>query len=187
MNASEGQKTGIIAVILICLGIYGFSVFTIRQPRGLKPFPSGMQRQDSIAVEFHGIEGEGIFFLPPGASPQELFEAAGIKKPVCEDGLLASRIIPGALFTVSDDGRLLGARMSAATRIALGIPLDINRASASDLSLVPGIGDHTAARIIEMRGEKGNFSSLAELTAVPGIKGKRLEKIKAFLTTDSAW
>ncbi|MHB8092177.1 MAG: ComEA family DNA-binding protein [Syntrophales bacterium] len=183
MMVSTGQRAGMLAVLLVCLAIYGFSSFTIRQPRQGEPIPLVLQNADFIAVELRGFQGEGIYFLPPGAAPQSLIEAAGVKTPGYKESLLGAKISQGALFTVAGDGSLQRGEMSAATRVALGIPLDVNRASAGDLALVPGIGEGDAARIVQRRRERGNLSSLADLSDIPGIKEKKLEKIRDYLTT----
>jgi len=183
MTVSEGQKVGMLTVLIVCLAIYGLSFFTVRQPRQGKPIPLMRQNPDCIAVELRGVRGEGIYFLPPGAAPQNLIDAAGIIKTGYKEELLSATIHQGARFTFSQDGKLKSGEMSAATKLSLGIPLDVNRASASDLSLVPGIGERAAAQIVQMRRERGNFSSLAELKDVPGIKEKKLEEIRAVLST----
>lgn len=60
-------------------------------------------------------------------------------------------------------------------------PLDINIATAENLALIPSIGLKTAETIIEYRIQKGGFKQLEELTRVPGIGNKTLEKLKPFL------
>jgi len=172
-----------LAVLLVGLAIYGFSSFKIRQPGQGAPIPLAAQNQGFIAVELRGSEGEGIYFLPPGASPQNLIDAAGVKNNDLKERLLSAKIYRGALFTVTGDGSLQSGEMAAATRVALGIPLDVNRASAKELALVPGIEERDAARIVQRRREKGNFSSLADIKDVPGIKEKKLEGIRVFLST----
>jgi competence ComEA-like helix-hairpin-helix protein len=47
-------------------------------------------------------------------------------------------------------------------------PLDLNRASATDLEALPGIGPALARRIVDTRSRKP-FSSVDELERVPGI------------------
>ncbi len=182
MVASADQRVGMLALLIVCLGIYGFLSFNVRHPRRENPLPLAIQAPDFIAVEFRGIEGEGIYFLPPGASSRSLIEAVGVKKTGHKEGLLSADIHQDALFTFSGEGDLQMGKMGTATRIALGIPLDVNRASAGDLALVPGIGEAAAARIVRMRSERGNFSSLAELKDVPGVKEKKLEEIGGFLS-----
>jgi competence protein ComEA len=71
--------------------------------------------------------------------------------------------------------------MSAEKRLALGIPIDLNRSSFEDLVLVPGIGEKTAGKIVEERGINGTFGRLEELMRVKGIKEKRLDKLRRYL------
>jgi competence protein ComEA len=71
--------------------------------------------------------------------------------------------------------------MAADKRLALGIAIDVNRATLEELVLVPGIGEKTAGKIVEERGLNGKFSRLEELMRVKGIKEKRLEKLRRYL------
>ena len=61
------------------------------------------------------------------------------------------------------------------------MPLDLNLASERDLALIPGIGDKMAGQIILLRNHKGAFHDLSDLTAVSGIKEKKLEGLKSYL------
>ncbi len=71
--------------------------------------------------------------------------------------------------------------MAADKRLALGIPIDLNRSSLEDLVLVPGIGEKTAEKIVEERRLNGTFGKLEELMRVKGIKEKRLERLRRYL------
>ncbi len=66
-----------------------------------------------------------------------------------------------------------------------GEPMDINRASAGDLALLPGIGPSLALRIVAHRDQNGPFPSPEALLAVRGIGQKTLQKLKPFLRFDS--
>lgn len=63
------------------------------------------------------------------------------------------------------------------------IRIDINRATPSELELLPGIGPVMAQRIVETRQSLpgGTFRSLEDLTAIRGIKGKTLARLKPYL------
>ncbi len=56
--------------------------------------------------------------------------------------------------------------------------LDINAAEQYELEVLEGIGPKTARAIVQYRNEHGPFASLEELTEVPGIGPKTVEKIR---------
>lgn len=63
----------------------------------------------------------------------------------------------------------------------LGKRIDINKASRTEISELPGISDKVAAAVVEERDRLGRFRSPEDLLAVKGIKEKRLQKILPFL------
>ena len=65
-------------------------------------------------------------------------------------------------------------------------PVDINTATAKQLTAVPGIGEVLAERIVEYRSENGAFSSVYDLTAVKGIGEKNLEEMLEYITAGEA-
>ena len=71
---------------------------------------------------------------------------------------------------------------SVKTLWILGRPLPLNRATAEELALLPGIGPVLAARITAFRTDRGGFTSLHQLMEIKGIKEKTFKKIKAYLT-----
>lgn len=48
-------------------------------------------------------------------------------------------------------------------------PLDLNRASETELQALPGIGPALAARIVQWRSEHGPFETIEALEQVPGV------------------
>jgi competence protein ComEA len=48
---------------------------------------------------------------------------------------------------------------------------------------LPGIGEILAGRILEHRATEGRFTSIDELLEIKGITPKRLEKIRALIST----
>jgi competence protein ComEA len=60
--------------------------------------------------------------------------------------------------------------------------INVNAADWPLLSLVPGLGEKTAKKVIELRSRrKGGFKSVDELKDVNGIGAKTLEKIRPYL------
>jgi competence protein ComEA len=59
--------------------------------------------------------------------------------------------------------------------------INLNSASLEDLEKLPGVGEKTAAKIIEYRNTKGNFNSPEELRKIPGIGPAKLNRIRHYL------
>jgi competence protein ComEA len=59
--------------------------------------------------------------------------------------------------------------------------ININESSAEELTIVPGIGEVLAGRIVEYKENHGSFYSVNDLLNVPGIGEKKLEKIKEYV------
>jgi competence protein ComEA len=60
--------------------------------------------------------------------------------------------------------------------------VNLNTATATELATLPGIGERTAARIIEYRQKNGPFKKIEELMNVQGIGEKSFLKLKPQLT-----
>jgi competence protein ComEA len=58
------------------------------------------------------------------------------------------------------------------------MPIGLNSATAADLTMVQGIGEKTAERILETRAELGRFKAVDDLLEVKGIGEKKLEKFR---------
>lgn len=181
MLVSEGQKLGALTVLMLSLFYYGFSLFHARQPVRESPIPWGRQESESVAIEVRGSRGEGIYFMPRGTALDQISKAAGMPEDHSRLRSPERGISDGDLLMISPAGEATLGEMSAASRLALGLRLDINRASMGDLLLVPGIGDRMAEQITQLRLEKGEFLDLSDLTAVPGIKEKKLNILKDYL------
>ncbi|MBU1965662.1 MAG: helix-hairpin-helix domain-containing protein [Proteobacteria bacterium] len=194
MVVSEGQKLGALAVLILCLFYYGFSLLHARQPGtgtscgkvSPSPIPWGRQEPESVAIQVRGSRADGIYFMPQGTGLAQIFKAAGIPEDHLVTGSPDREISDGALLAISPSGEVAIAEMDAAARLALGLRIDLNRASEGDLTLVPGIGQRMASQIMQLRLEKGAFRDLSDLTAVPGIKEKKLNSLKDYLMVKQA-
>ncbi|GAK54606.1 helix-hairpin-helix motif [Candidatus Moduliflexus flocculans] len=63
----------------------------------------------------------------------------------------------------------------------LDVPINLNRADALELQLLPGIGPVLADRILAHRQEHGNFASPDDLDAVKGVGPKTIQKLRPYL------
>ena len=72
------------------------------------------------------------------------------------------------------------AAIPATQRLVLGIPLDLNAVSESDLDKVPGIGPAMARRIVMYRQKNGGSLSLQDLLLVEGIGEKKFAALRRY-------
>lgn len=63
--------------------------------------------------------------------------------------------------------------------------VNVNTATAEELTALPGIGEKRAQAILETRKEKGGFKSVDELMEVKGIGPANLEKLRPYLRVSS--
>ena len=56
--------------------------------------------------------------------------------------------------------------------------LDLNRATADELQLLPGIGPDKASRIVAWREAHGGFRSADDLTSLRGISARQVDQIR---------
>ncbi|WP_456434257.1 ComEA family DNA-binding protein [Thermosulfuriphilus sp.] len=61
---------------------------------------------------------------------------------------------------------------------------NINKATVSELDLLPGIGPKTAQAIVDYRQVHGPFKSVDDLLKVKGIGAKKLEKIRPLISVE---
>lgn len=59
--------------------------------------------------------------------------------------------------------------------------LDLNTAERAELLQLPGIGPGMADAILSHRNSRGRFDTVEDLTAVPGVGDKTLDKLRPFL------
>lgn len=67
-----------------------------------------------------------------------------------------------------------------------GEVMDLNTASAADLTRLPGIGQVKAEAIVAWREEHGGFSAVEELLEVKGIGEATLEGLRPYVTAAPA-
>jgi competence protein ComEA len=77
--------------------------------------------------------------------------------------------------------RAVPAQASQGDQLRDGRALDLNRASAAELELLPGVGPRLAREIVELRTRRGGFPSIEALDDVRGIGPNKLAKLRPFL------
>ena len=62
--------------------------------------------------------------------------------------------------------------------------ININTATAEQLAMLPGVSMRKAQGLIDYRTKNGNFKDIEALRKMPGIKQKRIDKVKEYLIFD---
>jgi competence protein ComEA len=175
------------AVLVVIAAVVVYAARDIYQ--SVRPAPSSLVPSvgegSGIAVQIAGHEQyAGVYFLQRGSTISDLLREAGL------DGLGfdPSRTLQSGERVVFDRaGRsVIVNRMSASDRLALGMPIDLNRATREELALIPGIGRSTAAKIARFREEKGLFPSIDELKRIQGLGRKQYEEMRKYLFISDA-
>jgi len=71
--------------------------------------------------------------------------------------------------------------MKPASRLLVGLPLDVNRVDAETLRLLRGIGPSTANAIVAYRASVGGFTEIEELIHIKGMGPKKLHALREVL------
>jgi competence protein ComEA len=65
--------------------------------------------------------------------------------------------------------------------------VDINEAAWPELTVLPGVGETLAKRIVQSRADQGDFRDLDDLRRVRGIGPRTLERIKPYVRPLPDW
>jgi competence protein ComEA len=169
----------IFALLLLSLSYFRFD----------HTLPPPEEKTPKVMVEVSGeVRSPGIYpFQERPTLREALDKAEGIREMASFNLSSSVELLEtGSLVTVArenpDEIKVKLERMEAIKLLVFSIPLDLNRASAGDLCLVPGIGESLAREIIAYRARRRAFRSVEELKEVKGVGEKKYRSLKSFLT-----
>lgn len=145
---------------------------------------------EDIQVHVVGaVEGPGVYALPAGS---RIDDALKLARPLPEAHLarlnLALPLQDGLQIHVPvfgeaidpDQGWMQPLADSGSDPSSKG-KIDLNRAQASELETLPGIGPAYARRIVEYRQEQGFFQEVEDLTRISGIGPATVEGLSSMV------
>lgn len=153
-RTSVAQGLGWIAIVAVA-GVVARAAVV-----GLANEPSGRTPVCTAPVEWVGPRGARL------ACAADV-ELRGCELRAGDRVSIGCQVVPGG--------------MAASMRLLAGVPLDLNRASATDLELLDGIGPKLAEAIVRERA-RAPFAHVDDLLRVRGIGPVRLEHMRPFVT-----
>ena len=179
------NKKNIIKYIIIVVAIIGLVIggifLTKKDAENGKTMETmnnnvGLEINYDIVCEIKGeVKHPGIYTMPKDTRVSDLIQIAGGFTVDAESENLnqAAKLSDGMVVVVpkaSDNNEGTSSK------------ININTASVSELSTLPGIGESIAERIINYRATNGYFKSIEEIKNVSGIGDALFSKIKDLIT-----
>jgi len=129
------------------------------------------------------VKKPGFYSYHEKQSIQKLINACGRLSDGIEFTGLNKKLKSGTRIILTDKIKIES--LDASARINFFLPINVNRASIDDLSLIPGVGRKTAESIVCFRDKNNGINDLHELVNIKGIGEKRLNRLLLYLSVDS--
>ena len=185
---SLSQQWVLSLLALLMLSLLYFRFYHLPLPST----PEEVYRE--VVIEVAGeVRTPGIQLFREAPTLRSVLEkAGGFKEASLQgNGSLSEHLDTGTLVTVArktspagshDEMRVTLGKMEAKKLIVFSIPLNLNRVSAEDLCLIPGIGEPLAREIVTYRDRRKGFRSVEELKNIKGIGETKMGAIKNYFT-----
>jgi competence protein ComEA len=185
---SLSQQWILFVLALFALGLLSYRFY-------YAPVPSLPEKPaQEVVIEVGGdVRTPGLQIFRGAPTLRLVLEkAGGFNNGLLRDtASLSAPLDSGTLVTVVNESpsKASGAeiqvkldRMEAKKLLVFSIPLNLNRVSAEDLCLVPGIGNPLALEIVRYRERRKGFRSVEELKNIKGVGEKNWQAFRPYFT-----
>ncbi|GEM_PF-1645094 len=174
----------ILIVLISLLGIYIYEQGKSKSVQILERTEATSQ-VNKVVIQVDGaVRKPGIYKVTEN---YHLYELLLIVEPLPDADLqkfnLAEVLKDGKLYRIPSSRKEAKNTSSAKVEKQIGL-VNINKASVSELTQIPGIGQSYAERIIAYREEKGYFSDKQDLLKVKGIGQAKFNAMEKYITLD---
>lgn len=170
------RQAGLLLILVVAAGL-GVAIGHWR--RGHPDLADTLERFDHVpptpeiaALAEGGRAGDG------GAPPRSANQRAPSASTPAPSPRAPHRSSPASPAS----GASSAERRPSGPKTAPAEPLDLNQATADELTRLPGIGPVLAARIVAARETGGPFASVDDLRRVGGVGAAKLERVRALVT-----
>lgn len=119
------------------------------------------------------VRSPGVVKLPEGSIVADAVEAAGGLRP----GAVSHSLNLAAPLRAGDQVYVSGPEGESQSPVDDGV-IAVNRATASELEELPGVGPVLAERIVAYREANGPFQQVEDLLDIPGIGESKLASMR---------
>jgi competence protein ComEA len=179
-TTTQRRTLAAVAGVLIALSL--FVVFSGKSEVVLaKPIAPTQMVAPALIIDVTGeVVSPGVYELPAGSRVIDAIKAAGgARAKAALSDLNLARVIKDGEQIYVDLIYTAGSRARAGTKAAAPRgPININRATVSDLDSLDGIGPVIAKRIIAFRTANGPFTAVEDLLKVSGIGDAKFAQFK---------
>lgn len=179
-TTTQRRTLGAVAGVLIALSLFVVISGKSEVVAAEAIAPTQMVAPAMIIDVTGEVVSPGVYELPAGSRVIDAIRAAGgAKAKAALSELNLARVIKDGEQIYVDPIYTAGSRTRAGSKAAAPRgPININRASASDLDSLDGIGPVIAKRIIAYRLANGPFTALEDLLKVSGIGDAKFAQFK---------
>lgn len=179
-NPSNGFKWTLAGIALLAAVMTGILFYPNSSQEILLP-----NELAQISVYVTGaVEHPGVYTLPHGSRVNDLLKRAVPKKEWDATAInLAKRLEDEDMIVVPKltHQKIFPLFHAPAKKLAANQSVSLNQASIAEFQTLPGIGPGMAKRIVDYRTAHGSFGSIEDLQDVPGMGGKKFQRVKPFL------
>ena len=204
----EHKQYAIIAALIAIVGIYylffndpvpatSTTVETAENTSALKQeqtSPEAISAPEKIIVDVKGqVAKPGVYEGFQGERVVDIIDRAGGLTKLADASQVnfAEHVVDEMVIYIPGKSEEIqapiisgtgGTHPSASSVNGGGGKVDLNKADATELQTLPGIGPAKAAAIIEYRDKSGKFKAIEDLKNISGIGEKTFEKLKDQIT-----
>ena len=163
-----------VAGLLVVGGVLWFGSGSTQPASPVGAFETSSTTARILAVHVAGlVQNPGLVEVEEGARVADVIRVAGGATSAADLAALnlAAPVRDGDHVVVPAIGASLGSGIAVAG-------IDINRATATELEELPGVGPVLAKRIAEHRAAHGPFETVEDLLDVPGIGEAKLDAMR---------